>query len=301
MKARASTLALFLLASIPHVVAHGFVYQVTINGELYMGNIPNGNPNASIVRQINNVDPVKGANNTFLNCGQDAQPASLVANANPGDLLTFDWRGGDLSPWPHNTGPLMNYLTSCGNTTCDQYDPQDSEWFKIEEIGRQSNGSWVQQELMNGFTVNTTLPTDITPGQYILRHEIIALHLATSLGGAEFYPACIQLNIGGNGTGVPTSDDLVTFPGGYSDNDPGIFDPNVFDTSAPYTFPGPPVAQLGVASNSSDQSPSDSGTPSSSPSSGGSQCRLKQPSAAALYPRHLSRIMRNLLITPSIH
>ena len=93
-----STLALFLLASIPHVVAHGFVYKVTINGELYMGNIPNGNPNASIVRQINNVDPVKGANNTFLNCGQDAQPASLVANANPGDLLTFDWRGGDLSP-----------------------------------------------------------------------------------------------------------------------------------------------------------------------------------------------------------
>jgi hypothetical protein len=80
---------------------------------------------------------------------------------------------------------------------------------------------------VNGFTVNTTLPTDIKPGQYILRHEIIALHLATTLGGAEFYPACIQLNIGGNGTGVPTSDDLVTFPGGYSDNDPGIFDPNV--------------------------------------------------------------------------
>jgi len=300
MKARATTLALFLLALIPHVVAHGFVYRVTINGQLYMGNIPNGNPNASIIRQISKVDPVKGANNTFLNCGQDAQPASLVASANPGDLLTFDWRGGDLSHWPHNTGPLMNYLTSCGNTTCDQYDPQDSEWFKISEIGTQSNGSWVQQELMNGFTVNTTLPTDIKPGQYILRHEIIALHLATTLGGAEFYPACIQLNIGGNGTGVPTSDDLVTFPGGYSDNDPGIFDPNVFDTSAPYTFPGPPVAQLGVASNSSDQSPSDSGTPSS-PSSGGSQCRLKQPSAASLYPRHISRIMRNLLITPSIH
>lgn len=46
-------------------------------------------------------------------------------------------------------------------------------------------------------------------------------------GGAEFYPACIQLSVGGSQTGQPTSSEEVTFPGGYSDTDPGILVPNV--------------------------------------------------------------------------
>src|ERR1700722_126972 len=141
----------------------------------------------------------------------------------------------------------MWYMTSCENTTCDQYNSQNALWFKISQIGRQSNSTWVQQDLssffstnsppltfayiyilpVDGWTSNVTLPLNIKPGEYLLRHEIIALHLATSIGGAEFYPSCTQLNIGGNGTDVPSPDELVTFPGGYSDTDPGIYDPNV--------------------------------------------------------------------------
>ncbi|EDR06657.1 glycoside hydrolase family 61 protein [Laccaria bicolor S238N-H82] len=68
---------------------------------------------------------------------------------------------------------------------------------------------------------------------YLTRHEIIALHLAKSLGGAEFYPACSQLMVGASGTGVP--DPLGGhLPGACSDNDPGIFDSQVFDACAPY-------------------------------------------------------------------
>jgi len=48
-----------------------------------------------------------------------------------------------------------------------------------------------------------------------------------SLGGAEFYPACIQLTISGSQTGGPTSSETVTFPGGYSDTDAGILTPDV--------------------------------------------------------------------------
>ena len=59
----------------------------------------------------------------------------------------------------------------------------------------------------------------------MLRHEIIALHLATSLGGAEFYPSCTQLRVGGSGSGTPNQ--TVSFPGAYKDTDPGIFDANV--------------------------------------------------------------------------
>lgn len=45
------------------------------------------------------------------------------------------------------------------------------------------------------------------------------------MGGAEFYPVCVQVNIGGNGNGMPQ--DTVSFPGAYADDDPGIYDPSV--------------------------------------------------------------------------
>jgi hypothetical protein len=74
---------------------------------------------------------------------------------------------------------------------------------------------------------NVTIPSSIAPGNYLLRSELISLQLAVSIGGAEFYPGCIQLSIGGSGTGAATSSEECTFPGCYSDTDPGIYDPNV--------------------------------------------------------------------------
>jgi hypothetical protein len=82
-------------------------------------------------------------------------------------------------------------------------------------------------QTVNGGVANVTLPSDIASGEYLIRHEIIALHLATEMGGAEFYPSCSQLKIGGNGTAVPSADELVSFPGAYSDDDPGIYVPDV--------------------------------------------------------------------------
>jgi len=93
-----------------------------------------------------------------------------------------------------------------------------------------------------------TLPTQVKAGDYLVRHEIIALHLAVSLGGAEFYPSCTQIRVGGSQTGTPNQ--TVSFPGAYNDNDPGIFDTNVYDTNAPYDFPGPPVSNLASPADS---------------------------------------------------
>ena len=109
-----------------------------------------------------------------------------------------------------------------------------------------------------------TLPSTLAPGGYLLRHEIIALHLADQPGGAEFYPACIQINVGGDQTGAPSPDELVKFPGAYSDNDPGIL-VNAFD-DAPYDFPGPPISNLASSSpsNGDPDSPSSFPIPSSS-------------------------------------
>ena len=61
----------------------------------------------------------------------------------------------------------------------------------------------------------------------MVRHEIIALHLADQMGKAEFYPSCQQIKVGGNENGVPSEYELLSFPGAYQDSDPGIYVPKV--------------------------------------------------------------------------
>jgi hypothetical protein len=61
--------------------------------------------------------------------------------------------------------------------------------------------------------VDVKIPADIAPGDYLLRAEVIALHVAGSVGGAQHYVSCYQLKITGGGTAKPSG---VAFPGAYS-------------------------------------------------------------------------------------
>ncbi|TDL22443.1 glycoside hydrolase, partial [Rickenella mellea] len=224
------------LSSLSNVLAHGQLNSFAVDGVVYPGNIPGETSFDSPIRAVNDISPVKGATNRAMNCGQDAQAAAQVVPANPGSQLTFEWKT-EKENWVHNTGPMMTYLATCGNTTCDQFDAIDAQWFKIDQAGKKDDSTWFQADLQQGDTYTTTLPMNLAPGDYLVRHEIIALHLATEKGGAEFYPSCTQIRVSGNGTGTPS--ETVSFPGAYKDDDPGIFDPTVFDPGANYTFPGP--------------------------------------------------------------
>ncbi|EEY16323.1 conserved hypothetical protein [Verticillium alfalfae VaMs.102] len=53
-----------------------------------------------------------------------------------------------------------------------------------------------------------------------VEYKTIALHAAFAYPGVQFYPNCHQLEITGLGTVVPT--DLVSFPGAYAADDPGV-------------------------------------------------------------------------------
>ncbi len=149
-----------------------------------------------------------------------------------------------------------------------------------------------------------TIPNNLASGNYLIRHEIIALHLATQRGGAEFYPACAQLRIGGSQTGKPNDNELVSLPGAYSDGDPGIYDPDVYNTNVDYVFPGPPVAAFIAGSTSGPSSTltiSGSGTSTrvtsstqtaTPPKSSGKVCKLKRSSLQVrVRRRQLSWIM----------
>jgi hypothetical protein len=226
---------------------------------------------------------------------------------------------------------MMTYLTNCGDSSCADFDPTDAEWFKIEEAGK-TDGTWAQAALMNGATADVTIPSNLAAGNYLIRHEIIALHNAQSEGGAEFYASCTQLKVGGSGTGTPSSSDLVKLPGAYSDTDPGILiDVYTDSTNDSYTFPGPAVVDLGGSSSASTSASasasatstrhhsSASAVPTSNGASSGSTggCKLKKKKRAitttnntavltkrepvAKKPRHVSRIMRGLDFSSHMH
>ena len=69
-------------------------------------------------------------------------------------------------------------------------------------------------------TIPFTIPAATPSGDYLIRMEQIALHVASSVGGAQFYLSCGQVTVTGGGSGTPGP--LVAFPGAYSATDPGI-------------------------------------------------------------------------------
>ena len=69
-------------------------------------------------------------------------------------------------------------------------------------------------------TVTFTIPKSTPNGDYLFRVEHIGLHVAQSVGGAQFYLSCGQITVTGGGSGKPGP--LVAFPGAYSATDPGI-------------------------------------------------------------------------------
>ncbi|KAJ7288324.1 glycosyl hydrolase family 61-domain-containing protein [Mycena rebaudengoi] len=262
---------LFILCVSGSAAAHGWLGSIAIAGKVYPANPPGTSGAASVIRQVSTNSPVTSVTSSDLTCGPDALPAQDVATANPGDRIGLHWISDSSSGlWFHDHGPMLTYLASCGNGPCSAFNASQASWFKIEETGRDADGKWVQARINStaSTTANITLPSTLAAGQYLLRHEIIALQKGEEQGGAEFYPSCSQIDVGGSGSGVPSSSDLVKLPGAYSATDPGILVDVYSNTNAVYTFPGPPVAAFvsgGASSPVTPTSNSAGATPASVP------------------------------------
>ncbi|KZT31813.1 endoglucanase II [Sistotremastrum suecicum HHB10207 ss-3] len=113
-------------------------------------------------------------------------------------------------------------------------------WFKVYQISAVTNGgtsiSWPAQNLPG---VTFTIPKNLPTGQYLVRIEAIALHTASTYGGAQFYISCGQLNVTGGGSGKPGP--LVSIPGVYTGYEPGILININYPIPKNYTQPGPAV------------------------------------------------------------
>jgi hypothetical protein len=89
-------------------------------------------------------------------------------------------------------------------------------------------------------SVDLTIPKSLPSGKYLVRIESIALHQASSAGGAQIYLSCAQVEVKNGGSGTPGP--LVAFPGAYKSGEAGLIW-SYYPIKTSYTAPGPPVWQ----------------------------------------------------------
>ena len=105
---------------------------------------------------------------------------------------------------------------------------QSVEMFDIRHAARLTR---VLLLIEAGGDYSTTIPEHIPNGDYIVRHEMIGLHFATSPNAAQLFPSCSQVRITG-GSNVSSMKQVTNgvpgrFPGAYQATDPGIYTPKV--------------------------------------------------------------------------
>jgi len=238
-----------LSAIIPSLVtAHGHVSGIVADGSWYTG------WNAAM-RYQNPIPPTTGwqadnLDNGFVApsafgsadiiCHKSAKPGTVHVPVRAGSKVTLQW-----DTWPDShRGPIIDYIANC-NGDCGTVNPSSLRFVKLAQGAWKSGndpGQWVTDDLIrsnNSWTV--TIPQDLKAGNYVIRHEIIALHAAGQSNGAQAYPQCINFKVEGSGSrditgGVPAT----SF---YKANDPGIVF-NLYSKFTGYTIPGPALASF---------------------------------------------------------
>lgn len=188
-----------------------------------------------------------GYDSADISCHRGGRPATSTASVSAGGTIEFQW-----TEWPEShIGPVITYAAPCEGD-CADADVEALKWVKIEEAGYDaSSESWAAIDLIeNNNTWVTTVPETLAAGNYVFRHEIIALHGAGSENGAQNYPQCFNIEVTGSGTESPEG---VIGAELYSTTEEGIlFDPySGFDS---YTIPGPALMSGGGSGGSAPPS-----------------------------------------------
>ncbi|KAJ5835343.1 hypothetical protein N7447_001369 [Penicillium robsamsonii] len=250
------------------VAAHGHVTNIVINGVSFdgwdIGSYPYTDSPPDVVawgtpNTANGFVAPDAYDTSDIICHLNATNAKGHAVVAAGDRVFFQWTPN----WPESHhGPIIDYLASCGAGGCETVDKTTLEFFKISGVGLVDGtdvpGIWADDQLIaheSGWMVE--IPSDIAPGHYVLRHEIIALHGAGSEGGTQNYPQCFNLQITGSGSDKPAG---VLGTDLYSPTDPGIL-VNIYTSLSTYIVPGPTLYSGAVSITQATSAITASGTP----------------------------------------
>lgn len=252
-----SPIALAIAAGASLVSAHGYVSAWDIGGVSYKGfdemwataqGTDTGNEFIawSTSASDNGYVAPDAYGSADIICHRDATNGALNnATVAAGDSIKVTW-----NTWPDSHhGPIIDYIASADDPTT--VDKTTLEFVKIQESGLISGsnpGTWATDNLItNGLTWEIPIPADLKPGNYVLRHEIIALHSAYSSDGAQNYPQCVNLQVTGSGSTLPTGTKGEAL---YTEDDTSIVF-NIYADFDSYTIPGPALAFSGSDSTGS--------------------------------------------------
>ncbi|RYO97449.1 hypothetical protein DL765_011193 [Monosporascus sp. GIB2] len=216
-----SIAAVFLVAA---ASAHQNLHQFWVNDvspgyEVGIRRAPSNSP----------VTDVK-SNDMVCNVGGTSGAGVKTIAARAGDTITVQW---DQSTHP---GPITHFLYGPVNGAAASASGVGAGWFKIDELnyvgGRWANEIMSAKDMKHSFK----LPARLASGEYLLRSEMLALHGAQTVGGAQFYIGCMQLKITGPGGSCSPK---ISLPGAYNAQDPNIYIPNFYFGFDPTTYVAP--------------------------------------------------------------
>ncbi|KAF9024339.1 hypothetical protein BDZ89DRAFT_954802 [Hymenopellis radicata] len=233
---KSTLVSLLTCAAVAH--AHFTMQYVWINGvdegqNTYLRIPPNNNP----VTDVTSTDLTCNVNGLS---GASVETATVAAGTN----ITLEWhqhdqRTGEDAISGGHKGPVLVYIAKAPSTAAS-FDGQGTVWTKVYESGlvNPSTQEWAT-DVVNADNGKHSfiLPASIPAGEYLIRGEIIALHVASSYPGAQFYIGCAQVKVTGGGSASPPK---VALPGAYKGSDPGITI-NIYNNLQSYTIPGPAV------------------------------------------------------------
>ncbi|KAJ7503113.1 glycoside hydrolase [Mycena galericulata] len=179
--------------------------------------------------------------NSKMSCeGSARSPAPRTISVAAGDEIQVYWEGatselkgkpgtGSLTaynPWVHAMGFVFDYITSC-NGDCTTFDSTNAGWTKIAHAGIDTTqtissqlretmknkpepyyptsgpGLWAMAKMVqNGSKWSINIPPSLKSGQYMIRHELAAVHnpkTSDPTTGPQLYIACIQLDVTNGG------------------------------------------------------------------------------------------------------
>lgn len=174
-----------------------------------------------------------------------------------GDKINLQW-----TTWPDSHhGPVIDYLANCGDS-CETVDKTTLKFFKIDGVGLVDDttvpGTWGDDQLIaNNQSWMVEIPPTLAPGNYVLRHELIALHSAGTEGGAQNYPQCFNLQVTGSGSAQPSG---VLGTELYKATDAGIL-VNIYTSLSTYVVPGPTLISGAISITQATSAITASGTP----------------------------------------
>ncbi|KAF2020731.1 lytic polysaccharide monooxygenase [Aaosphaeria arxii CBS 175.79] len=226
--------------------AHGYLKYIEhagkryeawqVGSDEYLTTVP-----TRYARRIKDMGPVADFTTKDITCNQGGNlPATGIIDVKAGDKVTLIWDQWGSS----HSGPVMNYLAKCSPDCSTFKGDTGNVWVKIDQVSYDKSKAtpWGSDCLAkNGAKWTVTIPPTIANGEYLLRHEILGLHVAGTRMGAQFYPSCTQIRVTGGGSENPTG---IALPGSYNPDDKeGILTElwRIQQGQINYTAPGGPV------------------------------------------------------------